>query len=143
MKHIFHFLFVVTLISSCGSEQDQLPAVGNAESELRDIWILQEMYGFVVDTATFPNEFPRLELNPLDSSMMGTTGCNNINSTLIALEDRSIQFGPIASTRKYCIDVPEAQFLDYVTQTKRYSREGLQLMFFNDSIMILKFKKVD
>ncbi len=143
MKHLLHVCLITLFISSCGSEQDQVTTVGKVESELRDIWVLQEMQGFVVDTTTFPIDIARLELNPADSSMMGTTGCNNINGLMIAKDDRSLQFGPIASTKKYCIEVPEAQFLDYLTQTRRYSRDGLELTFYNDSTMVLKFKKVD
>ena len=111
MKQLFYVFLIAILFVSCSSEQDQVPSVGKIESELRDIWVLQEMQGFVVDTTTFPIEIARLEVNPIDSTLMGTTGCNNINGLMIAKEDRSLQFGPIASTKKYCIEVPEAQFL--------------------------------
>lgn len=128
---------------ACQSSNNQAPEVSKAESDLRDIWVLTFMDGVPVDSTTFPHELARLELNPRDSSVMGTTGCNNLTGTMIADEEGSLRFGPIGTTKKYCMDVPEAHFLDYLTQTRSYSREGLELTLYNDSMPVLKFKKVD
>lgn len=143
MKQFLIAIILSTTFIACQSGRNTAPEVTKAENDLRDIWVLSFMEGVPVDSTTFPRELARLELNPKDSSVMGTTGCNNLMGKMIADEQEKLTFGPIGTTKKYCVDVPEAQFLDYLTQTRSYTREGLELTFYNDSIPVLKFKKVD
>ncbi len=143
MKSFLAIFTVLVLVSCNASKTTDNHTISKAESELHDIWVLTFMYGHAVDSTTFPFELARLELNPGDSSVFGTTGCNNLNGQIVVGKKDSITFGPIGTTKKYCLDVPEAAFLDYLTQTRRYSREGLELTLHNDSMAVLKFKKVD
>jgi len=119
------------------------PATTEAENQLRDIWVLQWMDGQTVDTLTFPNELPMLELNPRDSTVMGFTGCNRLNGSISASDDGQITFGPLATTKMYCVNIPEAAFLDFLTQTNQYKREGLTLWLLVSGKKLLGFKKAD
>jgi heat shock protein HslJ len=117
--------------------------ITEAEKQLRDIWVLTWMDGFAVDSATFPNQLATLELNPSDSTVMGTTGCNRLNGSIFASKDGAITFDEIGTTRMYCDAVPEAAFLDYLTKTNQYKRDGLTLWLLADGKKLLGFKKVD
>ena len=114
-----------------------------AEKQLRDIWVITWMEGFVVDSTTFPSQLATLELNPRDSSVMGTTGCNRLNGSISATDNGGITFGELGTTRMYCDAVPEAAFLDYLTKTNQYKRDGLTLWLLADGKKLLGFKKVD
>ena len=139
---------LIVLHSCSNSESAQTTdspqsTVSQVEKDLRDIWVLSWMQGVDLDTISFPDGRPNLELNPIDTAALGFTGCNNLNASLYTSNDGALSFGPLATTRKYCLGIPEAQFLDYLTQTKTYKRDGLMLKLMNDSIHILTFKKVD
>lgn len=152
MKTTNYFLVATLLLSatliSCNISQtnpNQVPAnkVSASERDLRDIWVLEWMEGHAVDSTTFPQELPRLELNPRDSTVMGTTGCNNLNGKLTVADNGSLRFGPIATTKKYCMNVPEPAFLDFLTRTNSYKREGLTLTLLAEGNPVLRFKKID
>lgn len=131
--------------SSTNSETGKIsaPEPTEAEKQLRDIWVLTWMEGFVVDSTNFPSEVATLELNPRNSSVMGTTGCNRLNGSISATDNGGITFGEMGTTRMYCDAVPEAAFLDYLTKTNQYKRDGLTLWLLADGKKLLGFKKVD
>jgi len=143
MKQLLIAIILSSSFIACQSSSKTTSEVSQAERDLHDIWVLTFMEGIPIDSTTYPEEIARLELNPKDSSVMGTTGCNNLTGTMIADEQGSLLFGRIGTTKKYCMKVPESHFLDYLTQTRSYSREGLELTLYNDSMPVLKFKKVD
>jgi hypothetical protein len=43
----------------------------------------------------------------------------------------------------YCVNIPEAAFLVFLTQTNQYKREGLILWLLVDGKKLLGFKKAD
>lgn len=140
-------LITFLVIAACSSSKNEA-ATGNnevskAEQQLHDIWVLQWMEGYAVDSTTFPQELPRLELNPADSSVVGFTGCNNLNGNITCTDDGQLSFGAIGTTRMYCEIVPEPAFLDFLTKTDTYSRDGLTLWLLADGKKLLGFKKVD
>ncbi len=120
-----------------------IPVVSEAENKLRDIWVLHWMDGQTVDTITFTNDLPMLELNPRDSTVMGFTGCNRVNGTISANDDGQITFGPLGTTKMYCVNIPEAAFLDALTKANHYKRDGLTLWLLVNDKKLLGFKKVD
>jgi heat shock protein HslJ len=143
MKRIPFVFLIPVIIISCQPTKTPSHEISTVEKDLRDIWVLTFMANTAVDSTTFPMGRAQLEINPIDSSIVGSTGCNNLVGTMIAAGQDSLRFGPLATTKKYCMGVAEAQFLDCLTQTVTYAREGLELTFYNDSMAVLKFKKVD
>ncbi len=143
---LFNLPFIAAL--ACSTPKNETgkataPTTSEAENQLRDIWVLQWMDGQTVDTLTFPNELPMLELNPSDSTVMGFTGCNRLNGTIAASDNGQITFGPLGTTKMYCVNIPEAAFLDFLTQTNQYKRDGLMLWLLVDGKKLLGFNKVD
>lgn len=144
---LFHLFIAFSLIVACYSPKNEATArhaeVSKAEQELRDIWVLHWMEGVDVNSKTFPGELPRLELNPADSSVVGFTGCNHLTGNITCTDNGQLSFGALGTTRMYCEIVPEPAFLDYLTKTNAYSRDGLTLWLLADGKKILGFKKVD
>jgi heat shock protein HslJ len=77
--------------------------------------------------------------------VMGSDGCNRLTGSITKLENGEIEFGPVAQTKKLCLDtdIPE-RFNAAFAQTKKYSRDGLFLIFSDETGKeLLRFKKVD
>jgi heat shock protein HslJ len=117
--------------------------VGAVERDLHDIWVLEWMEDHTVDSTTFPQELPRLELNPRDGTVIGTTGCNQMRGKLTVANKGSLTFSDIVTTLILCENVPEPAFLDFLNRTNGYKREGLKLTLLVDGNPVMHFKKVD
>lgn len=151
MKLVLQFAIVIALsiIVSCGNQttESDKPAetsfLIHAEKDLHDIWALEWIEGMDIDTIEFMKSIPVLELNPRDSSVLGNSGCNQLNGTLVVNKNNSIKLDKLATTRMFCPGMFEAKFLDYLTRTNNYKREDLKLTLLDGNIALLRFKKVD
>ena len=147
MKHNYFIILFSTAILACSSPEKagESESTQNMETarQLHDIWVLTWMSGYELDAIAFDAGLPNLELNPGDSSAIGFTGCNQLNCSLKASANGSISFGPLATTKMYCTNIPESAYLDYLTKTNSYKRDGLTLTFLADGTEVPRFKKVD
>lgn len=125
------------------SETQQASDITQAEMKLRDIFALEWLNGNELNKEVYPNAIPYIELNPRDSSIMGFTGCNRLTGNIEADENDKLEITNLGSTRMYCDGVPESEFMDALTKTNRYKREGLQLFLMQNEKIVLRFKKVD
>ncbi|MDJ0719618.1 MAG: META domain-containing protein [Prochloraceae cyanobacterium] len=112
-----------------------------AQRDLQGTWVLEWMEGNAVDSTTFQQGLPRLEFNPGNSTVVGYTGCNNLNGQLTVGDNGSLTFGPIVTTSLFCQNVPEPAFLDFLERTNGYKHEDLQLTLLADGNPILRFNK--
>ncbi|NJX14640.1 DUF4377 domain-containing protein [Tamlana crocina] len=108
---------------------------------LNDIWAATHING----TAIATENVPTLEINLSKMQALGKDGCNNFSGKITDLNDETLTFGALASTRKMCPDmtIPD-QFNQAINQTASYKYEQLTLYLYNASgDEILRFKKVD
>ncbi|MFL1011317.1 DUF4377 domain-containing protein [Flavisericum labens] len=111
---------------------------------LNDVWAATHINAEEINTDD-ANRTPTLEINLSKMQVFGSDGCNNYCGSIKSLDSNKIVFGPLASTRKMCLDMtfPD-QFNQAITQTASYKQEQLALYLYNEAGQeLLRLKKVD
>ncbi len=76
-----------------------------------------------------------------DGTVKGKTDCNNFSGSYQIGSDGVITFGPLASTKMFCENSQEADFVGPISKVKNYSLDtsgnGKLLLYFNEGLMIL------
>lgn len=114
---------------------------------LNDLWVLEAINGETVKKPENNDQrpLPAIEINVTEMRVMGSDGCNRLTGSITKLENGEIELGPVAQTKKLCLDtdIPD-RFNAAFAQSKKYRRDGLLLIFSDDSGKeLLRFKKVD
>lgn len=113
------------------------------DSQLHDIWVLEQLNGHKVSLADFTTELPNLEINSSTNQFMGFAGCNRMNGTIF-FERGLLRFTNTITTRMACGPTnKENEFLKALQSTTNYKVENLRLILTNQSSNELIFKKVD
>lgn len=134
LKTISILLLLVVFNSSCSSTKTPIA--------LHDIWAATHINETPILTT---ENRPNLEINVTEMKIFGTDGCNNYTGNIKKLTSKNIAFGPLASTRKICLDmqIPDA-YNQALNKAVSYKKELLNLYFFDsEGHKILSFKKVD
>ena len=153
-KYLALILLTTAGTKSCNNEknkttQNSNPSVVEQKSDkmensnIHDIYVLEEIDGMAFDKALYPNGVPNLEINITENKIMGFSGCNNFFGNIDSIFGNSIKLGPIAATKKYCQGVDENSFFDKLNNVNQFKREGLKLFLYNKDELLLIFKKVD
>ncbi len=110
---------------------------------INDIWV-----AIAIDEAAFDvpegAEAPYIEVNLRQHRIIGTDGCNRFNGSIETLTPNSIELGPLAQTKRACMDIayPD-QFMSAFNASKNFRFEnGLLIMMEGDKERI-RFKKID
>ena len=114
-------------------------------SGLYDIWGLVRLNGNTVDLKAQVSS-PMIEINTREKALMGSTGCNQFNSTFeYSMEDQSFSvFFPIAMTKRGCPEgAVEQDFLSALEQVNGYSKKGVTLFLLKDGETVMEFRKMD
>jgi len=114
-------------------------------SGLYDIWGLARLKGNDVNLKEQPST-PMIEINTREKALVGSTGCNQFNSTFeYNMEDQSFSvFFPVAMTKRGCPEnAVEQDFLDALEQVNGYSKKGITLFLLVDGETIMEFRKMD
>jgi heat shock protein HslJ len=114
---------------------------------VHDIWVVQSIEGNQVQQPEKNSglNMPSIEINLTEMKIMGTDGCNQFFGPIKNIEEEIIEFGPMGSTMKMCVnmDLPD-KLNQAMGKVARYNRTGLYLTFFDsDGNELLQFKKVD
>ena len=151
-KYIFFILLLSAGTKSCNQDSKK-ESTENQMSEkstntstnknLHDIWALTSMDGQSIDQKKFNDGVPTLEIYLADKRITGFSGCNNYFASIESMDGSNFVLGPIASTKKYCVDVDERAFFEKMNQIESYSLEKMQLSFYRGDSLLLSFKKVD
>ncbi|HYQ56060.1 MAG TPA: META domain-containing protein [Draconibacterium sp.] len=109
---------------------------------LNDIWVAEIIDGEAVSDA---EKAPRLEINSAEMKAMGSDGCNNFTGSIKTLTNTELEFGPLAGTRKMCLDMTFAdKFNKVIPQVRSYKIANLKLMLLDEKGEVLVvLKKVD
>ncbi len=109
---------------------------------LNDIWIAKQIYGTPLSDQ---NKLPTLEINLVEQQVFGSDGCNNYQGSLTNLTASTINFGPLAATKKLCqnMDYPEV-FNKALSEVENYKLEGLKLtLYSSENKPLIVFTKGD
>jgi heat shock protein HslJ len=112
---------------------------------INDIWAVTAIQGEPVDMHQKRQKDPLIEISLSAMSVMGNDGCNNFNGTISKFGDGVVEFGPIAVTRKMCLDmsVPN-KFNSAIQQVRKYRLDPGRLVFLDtDGNELIACKKID
>lgn len=128
---------IITLVSvSCSSSNKTVDPLIN------DIWTLQFLRGSNYNPQTQTDERPSIEIHLKDNKVTGNTGCNTMNGN-VTIEEDQITFSDMVTTKKFCSESIEQEFLIALGMVNNYKIEKMELHLFQDDDELLIFHKVD
>ena len=133
---IILFVIITLIASSCS------PSKKVVDPLINDIWILEFIKGVDYNPKTETNERPTIEIQLKDNKVVGNTGCNSMNGTVEVDEDQ-ITFSDIVTTKKFCSESIEQEFLIALGMVNNYKVEKMKLHLYQDDDELLIFQKVD
>jgi len=99
-------------------------------------WDLVKMNGEPFDLPEFRGTaaiLPKIHIDYLDMQISGVDGCNNFSGKIKAIDDSSIEWGPLAATGKMCPDMTLANaFSSTFNEVKQYRLGGDKLSFLDE-----------
>ncbi len=112
------------------------------QQRLHDIWNLSHLNGKEIKDFHIR---PTMEINLTENKVMGVDGCNQYFGPINQINGKSLNFGMIAATKKYCPHMDLAnQFNKALSSVESYNLVGLNLYLFDESENeILQFLKGD
>jgi len=136
-KLSIYILFAALFMASCKTS----PVVDfNKVKQIikSNTWVLQDENG---NAMGFNGKDVTMKFTEEDGfQAVGFAGCNNYFASVQLLPDR-ISFGPAGSTMMACPEMDgEQAFLDLLTQINGYEVSGGELRFFQNKILLLRFK---
>jgi len=133
---IILFAIISLLATSCSSSKKAVNPLIN------DIWVLEFLKGVDYNPQNETNERPTIEIHLKDNTVTGNTGCNNMNGNITVEEDQ-ITFSDIITTKKFCSESIEQEFLIALGMVNNYKIEKMKLHLYQDDEELMIFQKVD
>lgn len=109
---------------------------------INDIWALEFIKGVNYNPDSNSNQRPIIEIHLKDNKLAGNTGCNSMNGTVIVEEDQ-IEFSDIITTKMFCAEGIEQEFLIALGMVNNYKVEKMKLYLYEDDEEIMIFQKID
>ncbi len=151
LKYILCIVFLNLNVKSCNLKQSKLiDSSSEGQSipksnviQLHNIWALTAIKGVGLDKLKFTAGVPTMEIFVENLKISGFGGCNNYFANIKRLSDKDFSLGPVASTKMYCINIDEIQYLKQLDKIESYQMSKIQLDFYRGDTLLLSFKKVD
>ncbi len=140
MKTLKSFLILAAalLLAGCSAQK---PSENTDKMLINDIWALKQINGKDIVKTTGRTQ-PMIEIHLNEGKFYGNTGCNEMNGT-VAVGDKSIKFSDITSTKMFCDDSPEIEYLIALKKADSWEIGKLTLYLKAGNDVVLTFKKVD
>ena len=136
-KLIFSIIFFLSLITiGCSSKKETTNPL------IHDIWMLESINGNAYARATGQELHPTIEIYLSEERFGGNTGCNNMNGN-VKVEGSTILFSDIVTTKMFCPDVDEIDFLSALSKMNNFKIDKMKLFLYEDDKELLVFQKVD
>lgn len=139
MQRFFYLLFIVLTAVSCNTASR---STDSAETYLAgNIWYLEKIHT-TTGTTTVPPNIASLKFDAEKKSAGGKGGCNSFG-TRYSLQDNSIHFKDLFSTRMYCeayADI-EKNYFSQLEKANRFEASESRLALFKDKELLLEFGK--
>ena len=133
---IILFAIISLLATSCSSSKKAVDPLIN------DIWILEFIKGVDYNPKIQTDLRPTIEIHLKENQVIGNTGCNNMTGT-VSVEEDQITFSDIITTKMFCAESIEQEFLIALGMVNNYKIEKLELHLYQDDDEIMIFQKVD
>ena len=138
MKNII--LLMITLLAgsltSCTSSQEKSIELIN------DSWTLEIINGVSYNPDSGNGVWPVVEINLKEEKLTGNTSCNNMSGKVI-VEGSKITFSDIVTTKMFCMESIEQEFLIALGKVNNYKTEKMKLFLFEDDTELMILKKTE
>lgn len=135
MKFLFSLLTLLLVNKECSSAQDNMEAKSNMHNSLKGAYTIAEIDGAKLDAEAITISF-----DPSTNKVSGFSGCNRFFGTY-KVENNSIKFGNIASTKKYCLkkeNTIESKVLNAINSATSFELKDKMLILSAGSKVVLK-----
>ena len=136
IKFLFITLIAV-LMTFCTSSSET-----TTNPLINDIWALDFLKGVDYNPNSSSKERPIIEIHLKDKKVIGNTGCNSMNGTVV-VQGNQIEFSDIVTTEMFCSESIEQDFLIALGMVNNYKVEKLKLYLYEDDEEIIIFQKID
>lgn len=132
------------LYSGCGKFLvfNKDPLLKSDVGRLNDIWVLEKYKDIPVNTLVEAKDSPLLEIHLNDCRIMGKNSCNSFSGSL-EVDDEMIKFSKLISTKMFCPESMESQFMDALHKVNKWEISGMRLFLKTGEENYLTFKKID
>ena len=142
MKRVFFILPVLFLFTlSCRSTQKTQTVQEKTKFQFtKDVkWVMTSFHGKAPAEAGFKQKTPYVVIDKEAGSISGNSGCNSFSGKA-ELSNNSLKAGRIASTKAFCMGVPENEFFTDLSEMSSYRIDGDKLLFLKGDDVLMEFK---
>jgi len=138
MKNII--LLMITLLANlligCTSSREK------SNELINDSWTIEIINGVSYNPDSGNGVRPVVEINLKEAQFAGNTSCNNMSGKVI-VEGGKITFSDIVTTKMFCMESIEQEFLIALGKVNRYKIERMRLLLFEDDTELMILKKTE
>ncbi len=102
-------------------------------------WQLIRMEDKSVSLLAFSNEIPSVSFSVGTSYIQGYSGCNQFGGNCL-MGNNTLDIGQLIATKRYCINVPEPEFLNLLKRCNQYCFEQELLLLKENDVTLLVFE---
>lgn len=118
------------------------PFLSQSTLRLNDMWALQKFRNQKINTSSFKEGIPILELHLNDGRFLGNTDCNTVSGS-IDVGDSYISFTDFTSTKKLCEGNFEPQYLQDLKSVDSWTIDKMVLILKKNGKEVLVYNKID
>lgn len=126
---------------ACKTPQNSMK--NNKEDILSPKWQLAGMKDIDDLKPLFHDNLPYFELDLANERISGFAGCNHFNGAFKLANGKIEVNGPLAITKKFCLDNGENAFIKLFTNADSYQHSNQLLFFFMDDDKVLTFRSIE
>ena len=138
MKNIILLMIAMlaSLLTSCTSSQEK------SNELINDFWTLEIINGMSYNPDSGNGVRPVVEINLKEAQFAGNTSCNNMNGKVM-VEGSKITFSDFVTTKMFCMESVEQEFLIALGKVNKYKIEKMRLFLFEDDTELMILKKTE
>ena len=138
MKNIILLMIILlaNLLIGCTSSREK------SNELINDSWTLEIINGVSYNPDSGNGVRPVVEINLKEEKLTGNTSCNNMSGKVI-VEGSKITFSDFVTTKMFCMESIEQEFLIALGKVNRYKIERMRLLLFEDDTELMILKKTE
>ncbi len=150
MKTLFMALVAFPLLISCKSTQNTTTNSGTKQTGTQQAtelfiesnqWELTHFNNQSPAEAGFSDRTPNLVINMQEHKAGGFSGCNSFGGSVL-VEENTITFSQVFSTKMFCEGIPEPEFFQLLDNTLSFSIANNTLTFKKENQVVMVFKLI-
>jgi len=138
MKNITLLMIALlaNLLIGCTSSQEE------SNELINDFRTLEIINGMSYNPDSGNGVRPVVEINLKEAQFAGNTSCNNMNGKVM-VEGSKITFSDFVTTKMFCMESVEQEFLIALGKVNKYKIEKMRLFLFEDDTELMILKKTE